>query len=54
MTPDEVCERVGIGRTALYGLWRDGKGPRFSQVGRRRLVREDWLEDWLISCEVAA
>lgn len=49
-----VCEQVGIGRTALYGLWRDGKGPRYAQVGRRRLVRADWVEDWLLSAEVSA
>lgn len=49
-----MCEQVGIGRTALYGLWRDGKGPRYAQVGRRRLVRADWVEDWLLSAEVSA
>lgn len=54
LDPDGVCEMIGIGRTALYALWRDGRGPRYSQVGRRRLVREDWLEDWLLECEVCA
>lgn len=52
--PDGVCEMVGIGRTALYAMWREGRGPRYSQVGRRRLVRAEWVEDWLLSCERVA
>lgn len=51
---DTVCGQVGLCRTTLYELWARGQGPRFSQVGRRRLVRDEWLEDWLLSCEVCA
>ena len=35
-------------------MWAYGEGPRHSQVGNRRLVREDWLQDWLMAGEVAA
>lgn len=51
---EEVCGRVGLCRTSLYDMWARGVGPRFSQVGRRRLVRAEWLEDWLLACEVAS
>lgn len=54
MNTEKVCETVGIGRSALYEMWQRGQGPRYSQVGRLRLVRADWLEDWLISLEVVA
>ena len=51
---EDVCGRVGLCRTSLYDMWARGVGPRFSQVGRRRLVRAEWLEDWLLACEVAS
>lgn len=54
MTVDEVCKALMMGRSALYDRWAAGTGPRYSQVGRNRLVRVEWLDDYLMSCEVAA
>lgn len=54
LTPDQVCDQLGICRSSLYALWRAGAGPRYSQIGRLRLVHVDWLRDWLLSCEATA
>ena len=53
LTVDQVCKQAHIGRTYLYVRWAAGDGPRFSQVGGKRLVRADWLGDWLLMAEVA-
>jgi hypothetical protein len=53
LTVDDVCERAHIGKSYLYEQWSKGVGPRFSQVGKRRLVLDEWLTDWLMMREVA-
>lgn len=46
-------ELLGMSKRSLYRLWDRGEGPRFCQVGRRRITRNDWLSDWLYGHEVS-
>ena len=38
---DEFCRRHDISRAYLYLLWRRGEGPRYMQVGARRLISKE-------------
>ena len=42
----EFCDRNGISRAFLYQLWRRGDGPRFLQLGTRRLISKEASADW--------
>jgi hypothetical protein len=48
---DEFCKRHGISRAYLYLLWRRGAGPRYMQVGARRLISKEAAADWRRSTE---
>ena len=48
---EEFCNRHGISRAYLYLLWRRGAGPRFMQVGARRLISKEAAFDWRRSTE---
>ena len=50
---DLFCKRHGISRAYLYLLWRrgDGYGPRYMQVGTRRLISKEAAADWRRSME---
>jgi hypothetical protein len=48
---DEFCRRHGISRAYLYLMWRRGDGPRFMQVGARRLISKEAAADWRRSME---
>lgn len=43
---DEFCESHGICRATAYNLWRQGIGPRFMLVGKRRLITAEAAADW--------
>jgi hypothetical protein len=47
----EFCDRNGISRAFLYLLWRRGDGPRFLQLGTRRLISKEAGADWRRSLE---
>jgi hypothetical protein len=47
----EFCDRNGISRAFLYQLWRRGDGPRFLQLGTRRLISKEASADWRRSLE---
>lgn len=50
LTIKEVTVRARCSRATLYRRWASGTGPRY--VNRtRRLVRADWLDDWLLESE---
>jgi hypothetical protein len=49
----EFCQRHGISRGYLYSLWRRGQGPRFMQVGDRRIITREAGADWRRELEVA-
>jgi hypothetical protein len=50
---DTFCKRHGFSRAYLYLLWRRGEGPRFMQVGARRLISREAAIDWRRSMEQA-
>ena len=52
LTVMQVCDRAHIGRTYLYDAWATGTGPRYSQVGGKRLIKDTRLNDWLLAHEV--
>ena len=54
LTAKQVCERAHIGRTYLYDAWATGTGPRYAQVGTKRLIKDAWLNDWLLAQEVVS
>lgn len=45
-TIDEFCAAERISRSHLYGLWREGKGPRFYRVGSHRRISAQARLDW--------
>lgn len=38
VSPGEWCALNRVGRTTLYKLWKEGKGPEFFMVGSRRRI----------------
>ena len=48
---EEFCKRHGISRAYLYLLWRREAGPRFMQVGARRLISREAAADWRRAAE---
>jgi predicted DNA-binding transcriptional regulator AlpA len=51
---DEFCKRHSISRSYLYILWSRGDGPRFMQIGARRLISREAARDWRQASEKAA
>jgi hypothetical protein len=49
----EFCERHGISPGLLYAEWRQKRGPRFMQVGDRRLITREAGADWRRELEAA-
>lgn len=45
-TVAEFCADHRIGRTLLYQLIKDGKGPALMKVGRRTLISAEAAADW--------
>src|SRR4051794_23994867 len=61
-TVNEFCKAYAVPRVTLFGLWREGRGPKFMKVGPRtgtilipvaeaqewmnRLVEETQRNDW--------
>lgn len=43
---DSFCDAYGIGRTLLYRLWSEGKGPRRMKVGERTLISREAAARW--------
>jgi hypothetical protein len=48
---DEFCARNGISRAFLYLLWRRGEGPRYMQVGARKMISKEAGAEWRRDCE---
>ena len=53
-TVDEFCEDNRISRTTLYKLWKQGIGPRFMQVGERKLITAEAAAEWRVQREAAS
>lgn len=47
----EFATRHGISRAYLYLLWQRGEGPRFMQLGSRRLISREAAAEWRRSME---
>jgi hypothetical protein len=43
---DDFARRYGFSRAFLYLLWKRGEGPRYMQVGGRRLISKEAGADW--------
>jgi len=43
---DTFCKRNEISRSYLYLLWKRGDGPRYMQVGSRRLITREAGAVW--------
>jgi excisionase family DNA binding protein len=50
---DQFCELENIARSTLYKLWREGRGPRFHQVGKVRRITEEARREWQQKLEPA-
>jgi len=47
LTPNEVAALLRTSRKAIYSMVERGQLPGVVRIGRRVLVREDALLDWL-------
>lgn len=47
LTTKEAAKRVRVHPATLNGLIRDGKGPAVTHIGRKALIREDVLAEWV-------
>ena len=47
LTPTEVAERLRTSRKAIYAMIERTQLPGVVRIGRRVLIREDALLDWL-------
>jgi hypothetical protein len=45
-TVDEFCNAHRISRSKLYELWATGKGPRFIQIGAKKIITNEAASDW--------
>lgn len=43
---DTFCAAHGISRGMLYKLWLAGTGPKYKQVGNRRIISTEAAADW--------
>ena len=45
-TVGEFCAAHRISRSKLYQLWATGAGPRFIQVGSKKIITVEAAADW--------
>lgn len=48
---EDFCRAFRIGRSKLYQLWEQDKGPRTVKIGTRVLISADAAQEWLSSRE---
>jgi hypothetical protein len=53
-TVAEFCDSHRISRSKLYELWRHGAGPRWKNVGAKRIITGEAAADWRAQDESAA
>lgn len=49
----DFARSIGISRRTLYSLLARGEGPPTIRIGRRRLIRKEAAEAWLLTQEAA-
>jgi hypothetical protein len=47
------CDSHEISRTALYNLWREGRGPKFFWLGDERRITAEAAAEWRAAMEAA-
>ena len=52
-TIQEFCDAHRISRGALYQLWARGQGPRWLNVGKKRLISVEAAAGWRAEREAA-
>jgi hypothetical protein len=53
-TVSEFCDTHRISRSKLYQLWAIGAGPRFIQVGTKKIITVEAASDWRRDGEAAS
>ena len=53
-TVNEFCDAHRISRSKLYELWSAGIGPRFIQVGTKKIITNEAAADWRRQSEAAS
>jgi predicted DNA-binding transcriptional regulator AlpA len=54
LTVDRAAEEIGIGRTKMFLLLRDGDGPPIIKIGALTRIRRGALNAWLLEREKSA
>jgi predicted DNA-binding transcriptional regulator AlpA len=52
-SPKEAAEVVSLSRAFLYNEWSAGRGPKKIKIGRRTLITDEALREWLRSLQHA-
>jgi hypothetical protein len=50
-TVDEFCDAHRISRSKLYELWAAGIGPRFIQIGTKKIISIEAAAAWRLANE---
>jgi excisionase family DNA binding protein len=53
-TVTQFCDAHHIGRTHLYELLKQGRGPRIMKPGRRTLISREAAAEWRRAMEAAS
>lgn len=53
LTIAQFCKAHAIGRTTLWKLWKQGKGPAFFRVGRTVRIPTNEARNWRGESDVA-
>jgi hypothetical protein len=51
---NRFCEDEDISRSALYKLWKEGRGPRYFNIGNRRHISDQAAAEWRARMEAVA
>jgi excisionase family DNA binding protein len=53
LTIEETAEALRVSRRHLQQLMADGNGPPVVCLGRRKIIRREALQQWLLNQEAA-
>jgi hypothetical protein len=45
-TVSEFCDRHRVSRSWLYEEWRAGRGPKFKNIGVKRIITNEAAAEW--------
>jgi predicted DNA-binding transcriptional regulator AlpA len=54
LTINQFCEAEQVSRAMLYKLWKQGKGPRWFNVGNSRRISHEARAQWRRQLEAEA